>query len=397
VLSSLDEGNISDVLVGVLAERQPSAKLVERLLRVAGNLSDERALRRALDTVCTPEQGTFAVWQLAALAGFFEALQDRPRLREQLLDGPTIERIGKLIVQARTLAARADAPEDDRRLAMLLLARGPESEKEVPLLAGLLTPRHPPAVQQAALSALAQLPQASAAQRLLADWDLFSPRLRGQAVEVLLSRPAWTRLLLAHIEQGKMTAGQLDAANRQRLLEHKDPAIRAQAVKLLAGAVSPDRKKVVEEFEKALTLKGDIERGRQVFRLRCAACHQLEGQGQPVGPDLAALTDKSAKVMLLAVLDPNQAVEDRYLAYVAALLDGRSFTGVLAAETGTSVTLKGQDGKEQVLLRNQIEELRSTRRSLMPEGIEKDVTIEQMADLLAYLAGVRSAPAERER
>ena len=93
--------------------------------------------------------------------------------------------------------------------------------------------------------------------------------------------------------------------------------------------------------------------------------------------------------MLLAVLDPNQAVEDRYVAYVAATLDGRSFNGMLASETGTSITLRGPDGKEQVILRNQLDEMRSTGKSLMPEGLEKDVTVEQLADLFAYLAVFR--------
>lgn len=398
VFSSLHEGNISDVLVGVLAARGPkgpSASLIERLLRIAGNLSDERALKRALETVCTPEQGKFASWQLAALAGFLEALESRKGPREQLLDGPARAQIGKLFAHARTLAIRSDAPEAERLLAVQLLARALEGEKEIPLLTGLLTPRHSPAIQQAALASLGRLPFESVPQRLLADWDAFSPALRVLAIDTLLGRDAWARLLLAHIEQGKMPAGQLDAACRQRLLQHRDPALRQLAVKVLAGSVSPDRKKLVEQFEKALTTKGNSEAGRQVFRQRCASCHQLEGHGHAVGPDLAALADKSAKVMLLAVLDPNQAIEDRYVAYVAAARDGRTFSGVLATETGTSITLRGPDGKDQVILRNQLEELRSTGKSLMPEGLEKDVTVEQMADLLAYLAGFRPGPKPR--
>jgi putative heme-binding domain-containing protein len=141
--------------------------------------------------------------------------------------------------------------------------------------------------------------------------------------------------------------------------------------------------------------KGDAEAGRQVFRKTCAACHQLEDQGHAVGPDLLTTTDKPTDWFLTAILDPNRAVEDRYVEYQARTADGRTVSGLLAAETGVSITLRAAEGKEETVPRRDLESLLSTGRSPMPDGLEKDVSPKAMADLLAYLASLRPRPADR--
>jgi len=132
-------------------------------------------------------------------------------------------------------------------------------------------------------------------------------------------------------------------------------------------------------------MPGERARGKAVFAKRCATCHQLESVGHAVGPDLASMNNKSAAVLLIAILDPNQAVDNRYLQYVAATKDGRFHNGILVSENTNSITLKEQEGKENTLLRSELEELRSTGKSLMPEGLEKDLTRQDLADVMAYL------------
>ena len=105
-----------------------------------------------------------------------------------------------------------------------------------------------------------------------------------------------------------------------------------------------------------------------------------------------AVGNKSPAALLIAILDPNRAVEDRYVNYIAQLDDGRQFSGVLASESGGSLTLRVQDGKEQVILRKQLEVLRNTGKSLMPEGLEKDVSDQELADVIAYVSGTASPP-----
>jgi putative heme-binding domain-containing protein len=151
---------------------------------------------------------------------------------------------------------------------------------------------------------------------------------------------------------------------------------------------------VVEQFQHVAKLPGDIARGKEVFRKRCATCHRLENEGYAVGPDLLALTNKTPESLLIAVLDPNRAVEEKFLDYIAITNDGRQFNGVLQDETGASLTLAAADGKTQVLLRKDLETLVATGKSLMPEGMEMDVTAEELADVIAYVRSVGPPPKE---
>ena len=104
-----------------------------------------------------------------------------------------------------------------------------------------------------------------------------------------------------------------------------------------------------------------------------------------VGPDLAALTDRSPQALMTAMLDPNRAVEAKFLEFTAFTTDGRQSAGILTRETTTDLTLSAPEGKQFVILRKDIELLRSTGKSLMPVGLEKDISHQDFADLIGYL------------
>jgi putative heme-binding domain-containing protein len=111
-----------------------------------------------------------------------------------------------------------------------------------------------------------------------------------------------------------------------------------------------------------------------------------------VGPDLAPLTGRPADYLLTSILDPNRAVEDRYVEYVALTTDGRQLTGILLEETGASLTLAAPEGKKFTIPRGELEQIKSSGKSLMPEGIERDVSTGEMTDILAYLKKAAPAP-----
>ena len=195
-------------------------------------------------------------------------------------------------------------------------------------------------------------------------------------------------MLLASIENGHVAAADIDAARRQRLLKSGNAAIRAKAARLLAAGTNPDRVKVVAQYESALAALskgGDVSRGKAVFKQRCSACHKLDEVGDHVGPDLKGLTDKSAGNLLASILDPNRSVEPKYVSYRAVTEQGRIFSGMLADESGGSLTLLDGEGKKHVVLRRDLEELTASGVSLMPEGLEKDIPHHEMRDLLVYL------------
>ena len=113
--------------------------------------------------------------------------------------------------------------------------------------------------------------------------------------------------------------------------------------------------------------------------------------GVEVGPNLGALKDKTPEALLIAILDPNRAFESRYANFTVATTDGRVLTGMIASETASAVTLRRQEGKEEVLLRSEIEEMSASGQSLMAEGLEKDLSHRDLADLIAFLEGATSS------
>ena len=197
-------------------------------------------------------------------------------------------------------------------------------------------------------------------------------------------------MLLTRIESREIAVGELDSTMRSRLLATTDAALRSEWEAALAAVTNSDREQVVQQYRSALTLPGDAERGGKVFGQRCANCHRLGQVGFEVGPNLASITDKSPKSLLANILDPSNSVEARYIAYNVLTTDGASHSGLLVTETGSSMTLLANDGKTETLLRNEIEEIRASGKSLMPEGLEKEMSPQDVADVIELLRS--SAP-----
>ena len=109
------------------------------------------------------------------------------------------------------------------------------------------------------------------------------------------------------------------------------------------------------------------------------------GVGEQIGAELGAIKDRGPDFILLNILDPNREVLPKFITYIATTDVGLTLTGMITAETATSITLRRPDGTSATLLRVNIQELRSTGVSFMPEGLEKSINHQEMADLLAYL------------
>jgi putative membrane-bound dehydrogenase-like protein len=395
VLSSVTKDNLEPVLLTVLAEgkaKAPPAKLLDSLLRMATAMGNKEVTVSLLRAVGTPENGKYAPWQFSALAGFLDTLDRGNNSLTKLARAgdadlkKQIQRLSGLFDAARAAIKDDKAAPAERVVMLRLLGRDPDRQQEdMKALAGLLVPQTAEELQAGAIAQLGRLRDAQVPGLLLRGWKRYGPGLRAQALDALLARPDWTRAVLDAVEGKKVLPFEIDAARRQRLLDSKNEALRKRAATLLAGAVSTDRGKVVDSYRPALKLTGDAGRGQAVFKRTCAACHKLGGVGQEVGPDLAALRDKSGEALLIAILDPNQAVEARYISYLATTKNGLTYTGLLASETGNSVTLIGADGKKHDILRSELDDLVSTGKSTMPDGLEKDINVNEMGDLLAFL------------
>jgi putative heme-binding domain-containing protein len=257
------------------------------------------------------------------------------------------------------------------------------------LLAELLGTRQPPVVQTAAIDTLARFDDIRAASILLRAWAEMSPKPRATAAEALFARPVWAEAFLDAVENGAVGRADVDPSRLELLKKYPVAAVRARAVRIFSAA-QPRRQDVVEAYQKSLRLRGDRERGKAVFKEHCSSCHRLEGVGRQVGADLAAIRDRGLDSVLLNVLDPNRDVMPQYQSYVLATTSGRVLTGMIPDESANSVTIRKPDGSEEIVPRHQIEELRSTGLSFMPEGLEKQIDVSAMADLLAYMSSVKS-------
>jgi putative heme-binding domain-containing protein len=146
---------------------------------------------------------------------------------------------------------------------------------------------------------------------------------------------------------------------------------------------------VLEEYQAALKLPADPLRGKAVFVKNCANCHHVGDVGVDVAPDISDSRVKQPEQILTDILQPNRAIDANYISYTVITADGQVLTGILASETGASITLKQQEGKTVTLARDEIDELQSTGVSLMPEGLEKDLPPQAMADLVSFIKNWR--------
>lgn len=313
----------------------------------------------------------------------------QPVAARELLQGTKAGAIlTKLVDAARTTAGDDKASVADRVEAIRTMGLLKFVDVQ-PIFAKLLKLNQPQPIQAAVLETVGRFTDPDVAGFIVEAWSQLSPKLRATATEAVFSRPEWIKTFLAAIEQKKVNSGELDPARVALLQAHPDTQIKALAARVFAGSKLARRPQVVEAYRKSLEMAGDVSRGKEVFKKNCATCHRLEGIGTSLGADLNAIRNRGKEAILLNILDPNREVLPQFVSYVVVLNSGRSLTGMISAETATSITLNRADGTHEVLLRIDIDDLRSTGLSFMPEGLEKEIDVRAMSDLIAYLDSIK--------
>jgi putative membrane-bound dehydrogenase-like protein len=273
------------------------------------------------------------------------------------------------------------------RAAAIRALRGGRFAAAEPVLRAVLDSNPPPEVQRAVVEALASFDDAAAGPLLLSYWRTYEPTARAVALEALLNTRERAALLLDAIDHREIPAASLEVAARNRLLEYPDPKAAARAKGLLQTA-GEDRAKVVASYRDVLTLSGDPARGKQALEKTCGRCH-LARRGRPqVGPDLSGVNNKTKEELLNSILNPSAAIEPRFINYLITTKDGRLHDGVIGGETPGMITLRnGSEDGDELILRSNIVEMRASSVSLMPEDLEKSLTKQDLADVIAYLRG----------
>lgn len=284
-------------------------------------------------------------------------------------------------------AAADDLSDDERAQAIELLQYDPSESTQV-LLTNLVIGSPSQALRAKAAASLT-LSTREAAEQLLESYPTQSPQVRRAILDAMLVRGQPAFVLLEAVETKEIARIELEAAREDRLRKHADVLVRSLAAKLLTKAMPAERKKVLADYQNCLELEADARAGRELFRQHCSTCHRIGDLGVNVAPDISDSRVKTPAQLLTDILNPNQAIDNNYVSYTVVTTGGQSHVGVIGTETANSLVLRQAEDKSVTLLRSEIEAIRSNGVSLMPEGFEKTLSRQQVADVISFVKNWR--------
>jgi putative membrane-bound dehydrogenase-like protein len=328
-------------------------------------------------------------YRRVGLASFFRESRRYGHLSEDIrrrLPEPTRRTLDVVFEAARADAVDTKSTNDVRREAIDLLA---ESSNARLVLAPLALSDPDPVIRAHVIKVLPVGSGLAVWRQLLANYVRETPMVQVAIIQSIFASSPRTALLLDAIAAAQLQPAALGAERVNQLLNHHDDEIGHRARQLLADTVPADRHHVLAEYKPVLSMSANAARGQDVFAKHCATCHRIADVGTDIAPDISDSREKSAEQLLTDVLQPNRAVDANYFSYTAITTDGRVLTGILTTETSTSITMKQAEGKTITLRRDEIDELQSSGVSFMPDGFEKLISKQEMADLISFIKNWR--------
>ena len=409
-------GELLALLLGEPGEHGRS--LLGPLVSIVGARRDSRQIGRLMQTVAELEDAGLQMECLTGLLkglkqgkpGEFDSAQGRRSL-SGLLNSPSeqirglaLNVAGQLNVQnspeirAAFAAAAASALDEKQsiaaRTAALKLLAGAPFDQLLPVVETLLDVRQPLEMQLEAVAAFSTTDNPQMVSTLLDGFAGFTPKVQKAVVDAIFARQNRLPKLLDALEQEVIAKNVLNTLQQLQLKENSNADVSRRAKALFDGKDGNDELgKVLARYQKALAVPSTAKQGELVFDDQCAKCHKLAGKGFEVGPDLSVIKSKSNEMLVSDILDPNNQITVGYSNFTVITKDGRIFTGVLSAETATSITLRKDEGVEDTILRKDIDEMEASSLSMMPEGLEKDVSPQNVVDLISYLRNALDSPA----
>ncbi len=377
VLSSVPQrgGELLAELLGLPAELRHADKIIEPLCATIANRREPTELSQSIERIALLEDLAIQVNCLRGLRTGLKnpvnvALSDQAKQAIKALARSRDEAIHQEALPLVSLLALETEAERRSRIDLAIQQIGDirlTAEQQIAAV-GDLADEQDPRVTTALLSAVPSS----------------TPRVRDSILNAVLSHRDSVPMLLSAIESKTLPASWLTAVQRSALLGDKEPSIRQRAANLFESH-STANPELFASYLKALAVPRDSMRGQLVFRDKCGTCHQAHGIGHAVGPDLNAEFQRAEETILKDVLMPSESISAGYGSYVLLTNTGQVLTGLLGAETPTSLTIRMAEGKQETVLRKDIDELRAVGVSMMPEDMHKTVSPQDLADLLSWL------------
>lgn len=290
----------------------------------------------------------------------------------------------------RKVFANRKQPKPNRLRALTAVVSTNQPEI-LPAVAPVLSDRknHSVEFREAVLAELGRLQSQRVADIVLAAYPKMETGLQPKAVELLTQRPGWSKQLLEAIGKKKLPPSVLNVNQVRNLVLQGDDEL-VKAVREHWGVVrtgrDPKREQFVGSMKKLIETKpGNPYQGRVVFNKLCAQCHKIYGEGKEVGPEITSNGRASFEQLLSNVFDPSLVIGADYRPLTVATTEGRLLSGLVVEDSKQRIVLKVQGGKLETIARGDVEEVSKSQTSLMPEGIEKQLKPQEIADLFAFL------------
>ncbi|MCA9140902.1 MAG: HEAT repeat domain-containing protein, partial [Planctomycetales bacterium] len=287
-----------------------------------------------------------------------------------------------------------DDRSDEERIRAIGWLDDVRSESLFTTLQKVLSSTDSAELQIAIIRAIARFDSPQTDAILLKNWTQWSPRIRSVAGDVMFANSRRSNAVLDAIDDHVIDPADIPMTRWNALANSRDESLRERAKKHLTRSNQTSRDAVIRQYQSVAEISGDRIRGREVFKKQCAGCHKIGDVGHELGPSLVAASTRGRESILTNVLDPNREVNPQYVNYVVLTIDGRATSGMIASENANSITLVRSEGVTETVLRSDIELIRNTNQSVMPEGLEKAIPPQAMADLIRYLisSNLESAP-----
>jgi putative heme-binding domain-containing protein len=290
----------------------------------------------------------------------------------------------------RTLAdAQADPAARGKALETLLGVR------YAGLAAILLKLLEDPAVRGAAIRALAAFDEPAAPEAILRIYPSLDVSERRDAVNTLASRKAYALELVGAVRRNVVPRSDLTAATIRQLREHRDPTVN-NWIETEWGRVRATPEAKAREIAELKTMiqagpKGDPSRGRAIFAKTCMQCHTLFDAGGKVGPELTGSNRAELDYLLSNIVDPSAVVGKDYQASAVRTKSGRVISGILRPGDGRSISIVTENDVV-VLPNDEVDAVRTSEVSMMPEGLLANLSAQEIRDLIAYLQSPVQVP-----
>ncbi|HRQ88097.1 MAG TPA: c-type cytochrome, partial [Bacteroidia bacterium] len=343
-----------------------------QLVGMIGRANDPALLATVGDTLAAGKPDGDAVYLLTSLR------EGLVRSKGDWKSFAASPRWAGLSAKASEILTNASSPAPSRIAAVKLLALLPGAETQALFRTTLESDAGDPALASALVGAIADL------DYLIGRFGSLEPAAKDELGVRLLANAKASTAFLSAIRDEKVKLADAPASLVENLRRHADAGVQKLAAEVLPPVVK--RSDVVAAYQPALAKKGDPAKGKLAFMKVCIACHKShEGEGIALGPPVASFAAGGAETLLGNILDPNREVAPQYQAYTFEFREGAPATGMILSENASEVTLRMPGGIDRTIPRGEITGMTGLGQSLMPEGLEATLTVEEMADLLAYL------------